>query len=119
RTLVWVLDHQPLMLFVAAGTLAATGLLFLIIPKGFFPIQDTGVILGVSEAAQDVSFPAMAERQQELAKVILADPGVASLSSFIGVDGNNTTVNTGRLQINLKPLGDRGISASDLIRRLS
>jgi multidrug efflux pump len=119
RTLVWVLDHQPLTLAVAAGTLVATVLLFLFIPKGFFPIQDTGVILGISEASQDVSFRAMNERQQALTKVILADPAVASLSSFIGVDGNNTTVNTGRIQINLKPLEDRGINASEVIRRLS
>jgi multidrug efflux pump len=119
RTLVWVLDHQPLTLMVAVGTLVATVLLFLFIPKGFFPIQDTGVILGISEASQDVSFRAMTLRQQALAKVILADPAVASLSSFIGVDGTNTTVNTGRVQINLKPLGDRGIGASDVIRRLT
>jgi len=119
RTLLWVLDHQPLTLMVAVGTLAATVLLFLVIPKGFFPIQDTGVILGISEAAQDASFRAMTERQQALTRVILADPAVESLSSFIGVDASNTTVNTGRLQINLKPLGDRGISASDVIRRLA
>jgi multidrug efflux pump len=119
RTLVWVLDHQPLTLMVAVGTLVATVLLFLFIPKGFFPIQDTGVILGISEASQDVSFRAMTLRQQALSKVILADPAVASLSSFIGVDGTNTTVNTGRVQINLKPLGDRGIGASDVIRRLT
>jgi len=119
RTLTWVLKHQTATLVVAVATLVATGLLFMIIPKGFFPIQDTGVILGISEAPQDVSFTAMGERQQALAKVILQDPAVESLSSFIGVDGNNTTINTGRIQINLKPLGDRGISASDLIRRLS
>jgi multidrug efflux pump len=119
RTLVWVLDRQPLTLGVAVATLVATILLFLFIPKGFFPIQDTGVILGISEASQDVSFPAMSQRQQALAKVILADPAVASISSFIGVDGTNTTVNTGRFQINLKPLEDRDLSASDVIRRLS
>jgi multidrug efflux pump len=119
RTLLWVLDRQRLTLAVAAGTLVATVLLFLFIPKGFFPIQDTGVILGISEASQDISFRAMGERQQALTRVILADPAVASLSSFIGVDGNNTTVNTGRIQINLKPLADRGIGASDVIRRLS
>jgi multidrug efflux pump len=119
RTLTWVLKHQTATLVVAVATLIATGLLFMIIPKGFFPIQDTGVILGISEAPQDVSFAAMGERQQALTKVILQDPAVESLSSFIGVDGNNTTINTGRIQINLKPLGDRGISASDLIRRLS
>ncbi|MFL6261628.1 MAG: MdtB/MuxB family multidrug efflux RND transporter permease subunit [Thermoanaerobaculia bacterium] len=119
RTLLWVLERQKLTLAVAVGTLVATVLLFLFIPKGFFPIQDTGVILGISEASQDASFRAMSERQQALTRVILADPAVASLSSFIGVDGNNTTVNTGRIQINLKPLEDRGISASDVIRRLS
>src|SRR4051812_1951076 len=119
RTLVWVLARQRLTLLVAAGTLVATVLLFLIIPKGFFPIQDTGVILGISEATQDVSFRAMSERQQALARVILADPAVASLSSFIGVDGTNTTVNTGRIQINLKPLEDRDANASEVIRRLA
>ncbi|MFL6237630.1 MAG: MdtB/MuxB family multidrug efflux RND transporter permease subunit [Thermoanaerobaculia bacterium] len=119
RTLLWVLERQKLTLAVAVGTLVATVLLFLFIPKGFFPIQDTGVILGISEASQDASFRAMSERQQALTRVILADPAVASLSSFIGVDGNNTTVNTGRIQINLKPLEDRGISASEVIRRLS
>jgi multidrug efflux pump len=119
RTLVWVLDHQRLTLGVAVGTLVATVLLFLIIPKGFFPIQDTGVILGISEGAQDISFPAMSTRQQALTQVILADPAVASLSSFIGVDGTNTTVNTGRIQINLKPLADRDLNASDVIRRLT
>ncbi len=105
-------------LLVAAGTLAATIYLFWIIPKGFFPVQDTGVILGVSEAPQTISFPAMSLRQQDLAKVILKDPAVESLSSFIGVDGTNTTLNSGRIQINLKPLEDRLISASDVIRRL-
>jgi multidrug efflux pump len=105
-------------LLVAAGTLAATIYLFWIIPKGFFPVQDTGVILGVSEAPQTISFPAMALRQRELAKMILKDPAVESLSSFIGVDGTNSTLNSGRIQINLKPLEDRRISASDVIRRL-
>ena len=118
RTLTWVLTHQRATLFVTVGTLVATLLLYLVIPKGFFPIQDTGVILGVSEAAQSVSFKAMAERQQALAHVILQDPAVANVSSFIGIDGTNTTVNTGRIQINLKPLADRSLSASDLIRRL-
>jgi multidrug efflux pump len=93
-------------------------ILFLLIPKGFFPVQDTGVILGVSEAAQTTSFPAMARRQQEVAKIILQDPAVDSLSSFIGVDGTNTTINSGRIQINLKPIEERRISASDIIRRL-
>ncbi len=118
RTLSWVLDHQGATLLVAAATLAATILLYVVIPKGFFPVQDTGVILGTSEAAQTVSFPAMAERQQALARVILRDPAVESLSSFIGIDGLNTTLNSGRIQINLKPLGDRGVRAGDVIRRL-
>ncbi len=118
RTLTWVLKHQTATLVVAAATLVATLLLYLVIPKGFFPVQDTGVILGVSEASQDVSFPAMAARQQALTKEILHDPAVESVSSFIGVDGTNTTLNSGRIQINLKPLEDRSGSASDIIRRL-
>ena len=88
------------------------------VPKGFFPVQDTGIILGISDAPQSISFPAMAERQQALALVILQDPAVASLSTFIGVDGTNTTLNSGRVQINLKPLSERRLSASDIIRRL-
>src|SRR6202041_2769886 len=118
KTLTQVLRAQPITLLVAAGTLAATIYLFIIIPKGFFPVQDTGVILGVSEAPQTISFPAMSLRQQSLAKVILKDPAVESLSSFIGVDGTNTTLNSGRIQINLKPLEERKINASDVIRRL-
>jgi multidrug efflux pump len=118
RTLKIVLRHQPLTLLVAVATLAATILLYIVIPKGFFPVQDTGVILGISEAPQNISFPAMASRQQALASVILKDPAVDSLSSFIGVDGTNTTVNSGRIQINLKPLEERGINAGDAIRRL-
>ncbi len=117
-TLRWVLEHQRLTLLVTVGTLAATVILFLIVPKGFFPVQDTGVILGISEAPQSISFPAMSRLQQSLAKLILQDPAVESLSSFIGIDGVNTTLNSGRIQINLKPLEDRGISASDVIRRL-
>jgi len=118
RTLTWVLAHQRATLWLAVGTLAATVLLYLFIPKGFFPVQDTGVILGVSEAPQDVSFTAMAGRQRSLAHAILQDPAVESLSSFIGIDGTNPTINTGRIQINLKTLEDRKIGASDLIRRL-
>jgi multidrug efflux pump len=118
RTLQWVLNHQPATLAVAVGTLIITVLLYIVVPKGFFPIQDTGVILGISEAPQSVSFPAMVERQQVLASVILADPAVTSLSSFIGVDGTNSTLNSGRLQINLKPLDQRRINSSDVIRRL-
>ncbi|HVT61784.1 MAG TPA: MdtB/MuxB family multidrug efflux RND transporter permease subunit [Thermoanaerobaculia bacterium] len=118
RTLKWVLGHQPATLVLAVATLALTFLLYILIPKGFFPVQDTGVILGVSEAPQSVSFAAMSERQQALAKVILQDPAVASLSSFIGIDGTNTTINSGRIQINLKPLDERGANAGDIIRRL-
>jgi multidrug efflux pump len=118
RTLAWVLKHQTGTLVVAVATLASTVLLYLVIPKGFFPVQDTGVILGISEAPQTVSFPSMAERQQRLSAEILKDPAVESLSSFIGIDGTNTTLNSGRIQINLKPLEDRGLSASEVIHRL-
>jgi multidrug efflux pump len=118
RTLSWVLEHQKATLVVAVATLASTILLYLVIPKGFFPVQDTGVILGISEAPQSVSFTAMAEAQQSLTQVILKDPAVASLSSFIGIDGTNTTLNSGRIQINLKPLEERGLDASEVIRRL-
>jgi multidrug efflux pump len=118
RTLQWVLRRQTETLAVALGTVALTAVLFYIIPKGFFPIQDTGVIQGVSQAAQNVSFQEMATEQQALVKVILTDPAVESLPSFIGVDGTNTTLNTGRILINLKPLDERNISASDVIRRL-
>jgi multidrug efflux pump len=118
KTLRWVLRNQPLTLAVAVATLAFTFILFIKIPKGFFPVQDTGVIQGVSEAEQTISFKAMSQRQQALDKVILQDPAVESLSSFIGIDGTNTTLNTGRIQINLKPLEDRKINASDVIRRL-
>ena len=118
RTLSWVLLRQRATLVVAAATLVATILLYIVIPKGFFPVQDTGVLLGISEAEQTVSFPAMAERQQAIARVILKDPGVESLSSFIGIDGTNTTMNSGRIQINLKPLGERKAGASEIIRRL-
>jgi multidrug efflux pump len=119
RTLQVALRFQGITLLVAVGTLAATIWLFLIIPKGFFPVQDTGVILGVSEAPQSISFPAMAELQRGLARTILQDPAVESLSSFIGIDGTNTTVNSGRIQINLKPLEVRKAGASEVIRRLS
>jgi multidrug efflux pump len=118
RTLKFVLRYRTTTLIVTAATLVATILLYVYVPKGFFPVQDTGVILGVSEGPQDVSFKAMAQRQQGLADVILKDPAVESLSSFIGVDGINTTLNSGRIQINLKPLEQRNISASDVIRRL-
>jgi len=118
RTLKVVLRFRKITLLVTAGTLVATIFLYIYVPKGFFPVQDTGVILGVSEGAQDVSFAAMAQRQRALADVILKDPAVESLSSFIGIDGVNTTLNAGRVQINLKPLAQRKISASDVIRRL-
>jgi multidrug efflux pump len=118
RTLRWVLGWQIATLLVAAATLGLTIFLFVVIPKGFFPIQDTGVIQGVSEAAQSVSFPEMSRQQQRLSKIILEDPDVDNLSSFIGVDGTNTTPNSGRILINLKPLNVRKTSASDVIRRL-
>ncbi|HTU48736.1 MAG TPA: multidrug efflux RND transporter permease subunit [Bryobacteraceae bacterium] len=118
KTLKVVLEHRTLTLLVAAGTLVLTVLLYIVIPKGFFPVQDTGEIQGVSEADQSVSFTEMSKLQQRLAAVILKDPAVESLSSFIGVDGTNTTPNAGRIQINLKPLAQRGINASDVIRRL-
>jgi multidrug efflux pump len=118
RTLQWVLQRQTATLIVAAGTLVLTIVLYLVVPKGFFPVQDTGVIQGISEAEQSISFPAMAERQQALAQIILQDPAVESLSSFIGVDGINATLNSGRILINLKPLEERKISASEVMRRL-
>jgi multidrug efflux pump len=118
KTLQFVLRFQSTTLLVAVGTLALTIFLFIVIPKGFFPIQDTGVIQGVSEAAQSVSFPEMSREQQQLTKIILQDPAVDNLSSFIGVDGTNTTLNSGRILINLEPIADRNISASDVIRRL-
>jgi len=116
--LEWVLERQGATLLVWLAALLLTVLLYFVVPKGFFPVQDTGVIQGISEASQTVSFPAMAERQEALAKVILADPAVESLSSFIGVDGSNVTLNSGRMLINLKPLAARGLHASEVIRRL-
>ena len=114
----WVLRHQPLTLLVAIGTMALTVVLYLAVPKGFFPVQDTGVIQGISEAPQSISFSAMSERQQRLADVILKDPAVASLSSYIGVDGDNPTLNSGRMLINLKPHAERDLSAAQVIERL-
>jgi multidrug efflux pump len=116
--LKWVLKHQGLTLGVAVGTMLLTVVLYLIVPKGFFPVQDTGAIQGISQAAQSISFSAMAERQQALGRVILADEDVASLSSYIGVDGTNATLNSGRFLINLKPQHDRKSSAVEVIRRL-
>lgn len=114
----WVLKHQPLTLLVAIGTLGLTVLLYIIVPKGFFPVQDTGVIQGISEAPQSVSFKAMSERQQALADIILKDPSVVSLSSYIGVDGDNATLNSGRFLINLKPHGERDLTAAEIIQRI-
>jgi len=119
RLLSWVLDRQTLTLWVAVATLFLTVALYVLIPKGFFPVQDTGLIQGISEAPQSISYAAMAERQGELAKVVLKDPDVESLSSFIGVDGTNTTLNSGRLLINLKPHDQRSADVSQIIRRLS
>ncbi|MES2789566.1 MAG: multidrug efflux RND transporter permease subunit [Planctomycetota bacterium] len=118
ETLKVVLRHQTSTMVVSVLTLVATVYLYVLVPKGFFPVQDTGVILGISEAPQSISFDAMAQRQLELNRAILQDPAVASLSSFIGIDGTNTTINSGRIQINLKPLEERHMSASDIIRRL-
>ncbi|MFG3695992.1 MdtB/MuxB family multidrug efflux RND transporter permease subunit [Stutzerimonas stutzeri] len=118
RWLTWVLGHQTLTLLVAVVTLGLTVVLYLAVPKGFFPVQDTGVIQGISEAPQSISFRAMSERQQSLSRVILADPAVASLSSYIGVDGDNVTLNSGRLLINLKPHAERDVTASQVIDRL-
>ena len=118
ETLQWVLKFRIITLVVAAATLVLTIWLYIVVPKGFFPVQDTGVIQGISEASQVISFPAMAQKQQALAQVILKDPAVESLSSFIGVDGTNTTLNSGRILINLKPLDERKVNATDVMRRL-
>jgi len=118
RTLKVVLRYQPITLLVALATLILTIVLYVEIPKGFFPVQDTGVIQGISQASQSISFAAMSERQKELAQVILKDPAVDNLTSFIGADGVNTTLNSGRISINLKPIEERHTSASDVIRRL-
>jgi multidrug efflux pump len=118
RTLKVVLRFQTVTLFVALGTLLLTIYLYIYIPKGFFPVQDTGIIQGISQAPPSIGSKAMAQKQMELAKVILEDPAVESLSSFIGADGTNITTNSGRMSINLKPLEERKINASDVIRRL-
>ena len=117
-TLRWVLKARAITLLIAAATLVLTIWLYMIVPKGFFPVQDTGVIQGISEASQRISFPAMAEKQQQLAQVILKDPAVESLSSFIGIDGTNTTLNSGRILINLKPLDQRKTDATTIMNRL-
>jgi len=119
RTLKVVLRYQTITLLVAVSTLLLTVFLYIIIPKGFFPVQDTGVIQGISQAPQTIGSKAMAKKQLELAKAVLADPAVESLSSFIGADGTNTTANSGRMSINLKPLDQRKMNASDVIRRLN
>ncbi|MHB8381226.1 MAG: MdtB/MuxB family multidrug efflux RND transporter permease subunit [Candidatus Binataceae bacterium] len=118
KTLRWVLRHEQATLVVAIATLVLTIVLYIFVPKGFFPVQDTGVIEGVSEAPQTISFPAMAERQQDLAKVILRNPAVQSLSSFVGIDGTNTTINSGRFLINLKPQDERDATISQVIAGL-
>lgn len=118
KTLGWVLDHQPLTLIIAGILLFTTAILFYIIPKGFFPIQDTGVIQAISEASQTISFPAMVDRQQALANIVLQDPAVDNISSIVGIDGVNTTLNSGRMLITLKPLGQRDAGAIEIIRRL-
>jgi multidrug efflux pump len=118
RGLNWVLDHEAITLTVAAGTFVVTVLLYVLIPKGFFPVQDTGLIQVITEADQSASYGAMANRQQAVAAAILEDPDVASLSSFVGVDGDNTTLNTGRMLVNLKPREDRSANATGIIRRL-
>ncbi|HTV16226.1 MAG TPA: efflux RND transporter permease subunit [Acidobacteriaceae bacterium] len=121
RTLRVVLNYQGLTLLIALATLVVTIVLYIVVPKGFFPVQDTGVIQGISQASQSISFSAMSAKQQELVNEILQDPAVSSVSSFIGADGINTTMNSGRISINLKPLKDRGssrISAAEVIRRL-
>jgi len=118
EALRWVLEHQPLTLQVAIGTLVLTILLYVFIPKGFFPVQDTGLIQAITEAPQSVSYGDMARRQAAMAAAVLRDPDVVSLSSFIGVDGSNITLNSGRMLINLKAVNDRHDSASQIIRRL-
>jgi multidrug efflux pump subunit AcrB len=118
RTLKIVIGHETLTLLVAAATLVLTAILYIVIPKGFFPTQDTGIIQGISQAAASTSFASMSQEQQQLAQVILADPAVEGISSFIGADGTNTTLNSGRIQITLKPLAQRGISSTAVINRL-
>jgi len=115
----FVLRHQWETLFVAVGTLVATIMLYIYIPKGFFPVEDTGAIVGITQAPQSISFAAMGRRQQELAKIIVQDPAVQDIASFIGVDGTNTVPNSGRIQITLKPLDDRDASATQVIQRLN
>jgi len=117
-TLRWVLKARTITLLIAAATLVLTIWLYMVVPKGFFPVQDTGVIQGISQASQRISFPAMADKQQALAQIILKDPAVESLSSFIGIDGTNTTLNSGRILINLKPIAERKIDVTGVMNRL-
>ncbi len=119
RALDWVLEHQTLTLYVAVGTLGLTVLLYVFTPKGFFPVQDTGLIQVITESPQSVSYEAMARNQDAMAEAILKDPDVISLSSFIGIDGINATLNTGRMLVNLKPREERSSTASEIIRRLT
>ncbi len=118
RGVQWVLKHQTLTLLVTAATFVLTIVLYIVVPKGFFPVQDTGVIQAITEADQSISFASMAARQQQLAKVILDDPDVVSISSFIGIDGTNTTLNSGRIQITLKDRDSRSLDAQGIINRL-
>jgi multidrug efflux pump len=118
RTLKVVLEYQTITLLIALSTLILTVLLYIYIPKGFFPVQDTGVIQAISQASQSISFDAMSQKQRQLVDIILQDPAVKSVSSFIGADGTNTTLNSGRISINLRDLSERNMNASDIIRRL-
>jgi multidrug efflux pump len=118
RSLKWVLQYETITLLVAAALLVLTVYQYIEIPKGFFPTQDTGIIQGITQAPESISFPAMSHKQQQLSDVILKDPAVASLSSFIGADGTNSTLNSGRIQINLKPVEERHLTASEVIARL-
>jgi multidrug efflux pump len=118
RMLQIVIRHERITILVAVATVLLTAILYIVIPKGFFPTQDTGIIQGISQAAASTSFESMSEAQQQLAKVILADPAVDGISSFIGADGTNTTLNSGRIQINLKPLNQRHLSSTEVINRL-
>src|SRR6202023_4204793 len=118
RLLTWVLRHQVFTLLVAVATLVLTIWLYVIIPKGFFPVQDTGLIQGVTQAPQSTSYGAMVKRQGELAKKILQDPDVVNLSSFVGVDGSNTTLNSGRFLIGLKPHDERKQTSQEIVRRI-
>src|SRR5260370_10679870 len=118
RMLTWVLRHQGLTLLIAVATLGLNIWLYVIIPKGFFPVQDTGLIQGVTQAAQSTSYTAMAKRQNAVAEKILTDPDVVNLSSFVGVDGSNTTVNSGRFLISLKPHDERQLTSQEIVRRI-